>query len=251
MIVWYMNGAGNDFAVIDARNINIDMSNMAKKLCEKGNCDGFMALDNSSIADIKLHFYNRDGSRADMCGNGARCICRFAYDNGIVDKEMTVETDAGVVEGQRIAQSIYKIKLNTPKNIALDVEEGIYYAVVGVPHIVIECEGLDFFGKDRLLKRARDLRNRFDANVNFYSKVDKNTVRVLTYERGVEDFTLACGTGSGAVAAILFSRGILKNGILSLQNQGGELCVEVIGKEQKITALYLQGGAEVDRVVTV
>ena len=251
MVVWYMNGAGNDFAVVDARNISIDMSNMAKILCEKGKCDGFMALDNSSIADIRLHFYNRDGSRADMCGNGARCICRFAYDNGIVEKEMTVETDAGVVEGQRIAQSIYKIKLNTPKNITLGMDEEIDYAVVGVPHIAIECENLDFSNKDRLLKRARELRDRFDANVNFYSKIDDFAVKILTYERGVEDFTLACGTGSGAVAAILFSKCALKNRTLSLQNQGGELRVEVDGRGQKINALYLEGGAEVDEVITV
>ena len=121
MTVWYMNGAGNSFAVIDARNISIDMSDMAKKLCQERNCDGFMALDNSDIADFKLHFYNCDGSRAQMCGNGARCICRFAYDNKIVGEQMRVETDAGIVVGSRIRDNIYSVKLNTPKDIKLDI----------------------------------------------------------------------------------------------------------------------------------
>lgn len=247
MVVWYMNGAGNDFAVVDARNISIDMSNMAKVLCEKGNCDGFMALDNSSIADIKLHFYNRDGSRADMCGNGMRCMCRFAYDNGIVGKEMTVETDAGIVVGERVSENIYRIKLNPPKNIRLDIEAGVSFVVVGVPHLVIELESLDFYDASRLFDRARALREKYDANVNFCSKISSDTVKVLTYERGVENFTLACGTGSGAVATILCKNGVINGSRVIVKNQGGDLILT----NMECGELYLDGGAEVDGVVAV
>ena len=246
MTVWYMNGAGNDFAVVDARNMDIDMSDMAKKLCEKKNCDGFMALDKSDIADIKLHFYNRDGSRAEMCGNGARCICRFAFDNGIVGEKMTVETDAGIVFGERISENIYRIKLNTPKDIVFDKISGVDYCVIGVPHAVIELCGLEFCDADKLFMRARTIRYELDANVNFYSKVNDNTVKVLTYERGVEDFTLACGTGSGAVATVLFSKGEIFENTVTLQNQGGDLNVTVISKSSKIDELYLEGNAELD-----
>ena len=245
MTIWLMNGAGNDFAVVDARNINIDMSNMAKELCEKHQCDGFMALDNSDIADIKLHFYNRDGSRADMCGNGARCICRFAYDNGIVSEKMTVETDAGIVEGERISESVYRIGLNTPKDITLDKELGVDYVTVGVPHAVIACDKLDWGDSKKLFDLARALRIRLDANVNFYAKINENTVRVMTYERGVEDFTLACGTGSGAVATILFERGIVEKNEVIIQNKGGDLRLSLASNG----ALYLAGRADVDDVI--
>ena len=74
MQAWYMSGAGNDFMVIDARGLVLDFSSLAKRLCEEADCDGFMAVDHSSIADFKLHFYNADGSRGEMCGNGSRCV---------------------------------------------------------------------------------------------------------------------------------------------------------------------------------
>ena len=246
MTVWYMNGAGNNFAVVDARNMRLNMSEAAKNLCENGDCDGFMALDNSKIADIKLHFYNRDGSRAEMCGNGARCICRFAYDNKIVGAKMTVETDAGIVEGERISESIYRVKLNTPQDISIDKSENIDYALVGVPHIVIALEDIDFANRSNLFERAQALRKQYNANVNFYSKIGEDIFKILTYERGVEDFTLACGTGSGAVASILWSRGELKSGLATLQNRGGSLQVMVQGSKKEISALYLEGPAEID-----
>ena len=248
MTVWYMNGAGNDFAVVDARNINIDMSDMARRLCEGRGCDGFMALDNSSIADFKLHFYNSDGSRAEMCGNGARCICRFAYDNGIADERMTVETDAGIVCGQRIGENIYRVRLNTPRDIEFNKRDGIDYCVVGVPHAVIELECLEFSDADRLFEKAREIRNKLNANVNFYSRLSEDTVRIMTYERGVEDFTLACGTGSGAVATVISCKGELKDHSVILQNRGGELTVTVEADQRKINAIYLQGKAEIDLI---
>ena len=214
--------------------------------------DGFMSLDFYDAADIRLHFYNHDGSRAEMCGNGARCICRFAYDNGIVGEKMTVETDAGIVEGERISERVYRVRLNDPTDIDLNKKEGVAYAVVGVPHAVTELDSLEWSRSGELLERARELRydKCFDrgANVNFYSMLDNDTVRILTYERGVEDFTLACGTGSGAVATILWSRGVLSGGALTVKNRGGDLELTVCSDENKITALYLEGGADVGEI---
>ena len=105
MEVWYMNGAGNDFMVLDARGKTMDFSQMALKLCEMTGADGFMAVDVSEKADFKLHFYNSDGTRGEMCGNGSRCICRYAYDNGIAGENMVVETDAGLIYGRRLSES--------------------------------------------------------------------------------------------------------------------------------------------------
>ena len=140
MNVYYMNGAGNDFMVIDARGLSLDFSRLAAELCKKMDCDGFMAVDHSAVADFKLHFYNADGSRGEMCGNGSRCICRFAYDLGIAGAEMTVETDAGLVPGWRLDENRYRVKLNNPSILDLNrnslrMDKAIVQRVVklGVP----------------------------------------------------------------------------------------------------------------------
>jgi hypothetical protein len=104
----------------------------------------------------------------------------------------------------------------------------------------------DFEKTMELFERAQSLRKEFNANVNFYSRINESTVKILTYERGVEDFTLACGTGSGAVATILWYKGEIKNNSVLLNNQGGQLKVTVKADKNKITALYLEGSAEVD-----
>ena len=137
MEVWYMNGAGNDFMVGDARGKTMDFSEMALKLCKLTGADGFMAVDVSDKADFKLHFYNADGSRGEMCGNGSRCICRFAYENGIAGEQMTVETDAGLVYGTRLTESRYRVKLNNPGVVDLNRKPGIAYVELGEPGAVI------------------------------------------------------------------------------------------------------------------
>ena len=114
MQCWHMSGAGNDFMVIDARGLTLDFEKMAKELCALSGADGFMAVDHSEKADFKLHFYNSAGSRGEMCGNGSRCICRFAYDHGIAGETMVVETDAGLVPGKRLTERQYLVKLNYP-----------------------------------------------------------------------------------------------------------------------------------------
>ena len=109
MKVWYMNGAGNDFMVMDARGGKYDFEALALELCKLTGADGFMAVDVSDKADFRLHFYNADGSRGEMCGNGSRCICRFAFDLGIAGETMSVETDAGIVYGRRLNVTVYPL----------------------------------------------------------------------------------------------------------------------------------------------
>ena len=133
MQVWHMSGAGNDFAVIDARGLQLDFEAMAKALCARTGADGFMALDTSESADFRLHFYNSDGSRGEMCGNGSRCICRFAYENGIAGETMTVQTDAGLVYGSRIDENQYRVQLNNPSVLDLQRKENAAYVELGCP----------------------------------------------------------------------------------------------------------------------
>ena len=258
MNVWYMNGAGNDFMVIDARGKQYDFEKLTLELCKLTSADGFMAVDNSDKADFKLHFYNSDGSRGEMCGNGARCICRFAYDNGIAGGQMVVETDAGLVPGWRLSENQYKVKLNNPGVLDLNRKSDAAYVELGdpgVPHAVREVPGLTFEKKDEYWEMAKALRHDpafpKGANANLYTWTGENEVRILTFERGVEDYTLACGTGSGSVAVALWASGRLPGGRLAVQNQGGTLTVTIEGQEGEVSSILLEGPTEVVRVYEV
>ena len=254
MNVTYMNGAGNDFMVIDARGQALDFAALAVEYCKLTNADGFMAVDYSDKADFKLHFYNADGSRGEMCGNGARCICRYAYDNGIAGENMVVETDAGLVPGTRLDENQYRVKLNNPGVLDLSCKGDIAYVELGnpgVPHAVAEYAG-DLWGDaDALREKMRALR--FDpafpkgANVNFYQPIVPGEVRILTFERGVEDFTLACGTGGGSVACVLWRKGLLPENTLAATSRGGTLKYTVAGDGETVTSLLLEGPTEVVR----
>ena len=153
MNIWYMSGAGNDFMVMDARGGEYDFESLALELCKLTGADGFMAVDYSDKADFKLHFYNSDGSRGEMCGNGARCICKYAYDHGIAGANMTVETDAGLVHGWRLEENRYRVKLNNPGILDLDRRPDAAYVELGtpgVPHSVTEIPDLEWsFGNGR------------------------------------------------------------------------------------------------------
>lgn len=252
MKVLHMSGAGNDFMVIDARGKELDFSALAKKFCAVTGADGFMAADYSDSCDFRLHFYNSDGSRGEMCGNGARCICRFAYDNGIAGESMTVQTDAGPVPGLRLAQNRYRVKLNNPTTLDFDRVPGCAYVELGcpgIPHGVVELPALEFSDKEALREQAVALRHhpKFPkgANINFFTRLDDSTVRILTFERGVEDYTLACGTGCGSVSSVLYAKGQLPGGRLTLENGGGTLTVEVGAENGAICSLLLEGPAEV------
>lgn len=252
MQVWYMNGAGNDFMVIDARGLSLDFKALALALCARTGADGFMAVDRSDKADFKLHFYNADGLRGEMCGNGARCICRFAYDNGIAKEKMSVETDAGIVLGERLSETQYRVKLNNPGVLDLHRKADAAYVELGepgVPHAVRELPGLSWEQKEELRDMARALR--FDpafpkgANANLYTLLGENEVRILTFERGVEDYTLACGTGSASVAVVLWLEGRLTGETVKVHNPGGTLRITLKGENGKVSELWLEGPTEV------
>ncbi len=252
MECWHMSGAGNDFMVLDARGKMLDFEDLSKTLCTQFGTDGFMALDVSETADFKLHFYNPDGSRGEMCGNGARCICKFAYDHAIAGETMVVETDAGYVYGWRLGDTQYKVQLNNPSVVDYHCREnGVYVELgdPGIPHSVTHCPDLRWEDRQALLPEFLAYRNDSaypkGVNVNFYTWVDDTTIRILTFERGVEDYTLACGTGSASVATVLWLEGKLPGGRLTALNPGGRLDVTVEGRDGVIDKLFLEGPAEV------
>ena len=252
MQVLHMDGAGNDFMVLDGRGLKLDYASAAKTLCAMTGADGFMVLDDSQKADFRLHFYNSDGSRGEMCGNGSRCICRFAYDLGIAGEEMSMETDAGLVYGKRLGENHYRVRLNNPGVVDLNRLPGVHYVELGNPGLplALTCiPDLQWEDRDALREQAKTLRFHpafpKGANVIFYCETGESCYRVLAYERGVEDYTLACGTGCGSLGVALSALGQLPDGHLICENPGGVLEVTVVTQGETITELYLEGPADV------
>ena len=171
---------------------------------------------------------------------------------------MVVETDAGLVPGKRLSESQYLVKLNNPGIVDLGRKGDIAYVELGnpgVPHAVAEYQGDLWADADGLKQQMEALR--YDpafpkgANVNFYQYLTEDQVRVLTFERGVEDFTLACGTGCGSVAVTLWTKGLLPRGKLTAHNRGGTLTVTVCGAGGKVEKLLLEGPTEVTKIYEV
>lgn len=261
-----MQGAGNDFIVINNMKLKLPLDKlpgMARKLCERRVSIGGNALMVADFpeqgGDFQMRFYNADGTIAEMCGNGARCIARYAYENGFAGERMTVETVAGPVLAWRQDKRKYKIKLNDPGVLKLDcpVEAAgatwecsyVELGNPGIPHAVVYYPGLAGKTEDELRELGKTLRYHSafpkGANVNFYDVVGENDVVELTYERGVEDFTLACGTGSGSTAAVLALLGKVSGPTVHLRVPGGDLWVEVERQGDTVTALYLIGDTNI------
>ncbi len=258
MTAHYMSGAGNDFMVIDGRGLTADYAQMARDLCALANCDGFMAVDYSDIADFRLHFYNSDGSRGEMCGNGSRCVAKFAYDLGIAPENMTIQTDAGLITATRIGENQYQVLLNTPGVVDPHRSGDMAYVELGcpgIPHGVYHYPGLTWEMRPALRPRMEQERHApyfpKGANVNYYDWIGENCIRILTFERGVEDFTLACGTGSGATASLLWLTGQLPGGQLTVENPGGTLHFQITGEAGIITELRMTGPAERKKIYTL
>ena len=260
MKFWKMNGAGNDFIIIDNRVEKIShdkLPQVAKTLCERHlsiGADGFMVVETSAKADYRMIFFNSDGSVGEMCGNGARCIARYGYENKLAGDVQRVETDSGVVVGHRIEKRLYKVRLNNVTLLErrdLDVDGKLYECTYvelgtpGLPHAVVPIDGLADYPHDKLFELGRKMRYHEafpkGANVNFYEIVEKDHVTVRTWERGVEDFTYACGTGSGSVATVLTLAGKASGRNVKIDMPGGQLIIDVERTGEHIDNLYLTG----------
>ena len=259
---WKMNGAGNDFLVLNNLEEHLPheiLPQVARTLCHRHlsiGADGLMVVDTPTQGgDFKMLFFNSDGSLGEMCGNGARCICRYGYENGLSGETQTVETTAGIVTGQRITERLYKIRLNDITAIRLNdsVEvDGVPYSCSyvelgnpGLPHAVVPYAGLQHADTHELRELGRKLRWHSDfpkgANVNFYELTDEDTLFERTFERGVEDFTYACGTGTGSVVAVLTLQGKVSGSSVRANMPGGQLVIDALREGSAITDLYLTG----------
>jgi diaminopimelate epimerase len=261
-----IQGAGNDFIIINNMELKFRperFPSIAKHLCKRKvsmGADGLMAVDfPEGAADFRMHFYNSDGSIGEMCGNGARCISRYAYVNGLAGRMMKFETGAGIVSteilnGRNVKVELIKpmlIKLNSDVDVGGKIYECSYIELgnPGLPHAVVKFDGLINTEEQDILSLGREIRFLRDfpkgANVNFYEIIDESTAVVKTYERGVEDFTMACGTGSASTAVALIKKGYIKGSKAKIIVPGGELFIEVEEKDGIIEKLYLTGDTNI------
>lgn len=251
--------SGNDFIIVDnvKRRCGVGKKAMpafARQACERRlgiGADGLLIIERSPKADIRMRVFNPDGSEASMCGNGSRCAALYAFTEGLGKKRMDIETGAGLLNA-RIGSGRVKIAMTGPEGMALDIRlalSGKSYDVAfvdtGVPHAVIFCdglEGLDVKGLGRELRRH----DRFapdGTNADFVCITGADSIEIRTYERGVEDETLACGTGSVAGAVLANALHGVNPPVKVLTRSGEVLMVYFKPDKSGYRDIFMEGGA--------
>ena len=252
-----MNGAGNDFVMIDNRDGKVRLQpEQIMRICDRHRgigADGILLLEKGSNgADFRMRYYNRDGGEAEMCGNGARCFARFANKVADAPAKISFQTPAGLIRGE-LHGELVTLQMSEPKDLQLDMDlvangakERAHFINSGVPHVVVPVSKV---GDVDVRKRGEALRRheKFSpagANVNFIQKRGPKNVLVRTYERGVEDETLACGTGVVASALIFAATEKVDGPISVTVRSGSELSVDFNRAGAKFTNVTLTGPAE-------
>lgn len=257
-----LNGNGNDFIAVDNMKLEYDterLRDFAVKLCRRMECiggDGILVAEPSSSRDFRMRIFNSDGSEGEMCGNGARCLARFAFENGIVNKpDMVFETLSGDVSagvnGNMARLALSPVDIGGAVFDAPASADGFSFEysflTVGVPHVVIFQEERSSDDEYRLLGRAvRNMQELFSegTNVNFvFPREAEDELFVLTYERGVEDLTLSCGTGSTA-SAIAACRAGRTGRVVNAWNPGGLNIVKLDFVSDKLILPELEGAVK-------
>jgi diaminopimelate epimerase len=250
-----MSGSGNDFILIDNRQRILDgdqLADFVRRVCARKfsvGADGLILIEPSTRVNFRWRFFNADGSEAEMCGNGGRCAARFAVLQGIAPPRMSFETLAGViaaeVEGRRVkVQMVRPFGMELNLRIRIDEQEhALHFINTGVPHaveIVEEArrvEGVDLGRKIRFHPRFQPA----GTNANFVQPIDRRHLKVRTYERGVEDETLACGTGAVASTLIAAALGLADSPV-AVETSGGEILnIYFQRREKDFEGVFLEG----------
>jgi diaminopimelate epimerase len=252
-----MDGAGNDFVMIDNRAGDIQLGReQIARLCDRHRgvgADGILLLEpGSNGADFRMRYYNRDGGEAEMCGNGARCFARFANQIAGSRDKVSFATQAGVIRAELHGESV-TLQMSEPKDLRLGLElsldgrkERVHLVNTGVPHVVIpvsQVDDVDVRARGQKIRRHERFSPK-GANVNFIEKRAAQKIAVRTYERGVEDETLACGTGVVASALIFAATENVDGPISVTVRSGSELSVNFEGAGDEFRNVTLTGPAE-------
>ncbi|MBB5021510.1 diaminopimelate epimerase [Desulfurispira natronophila] len=252
-----VTGTGNDFVVIDDTARRIDYAtihSLIPVLCHRNfgvGSDGAIFVQQLSPTDIRWHFYNADGSRAEMCGNGARCAARFVFERQLVQgRSFNLHTEAGIIRIQSDTDDEIQVELTRPKQHrscytikTIKTEYLLSSINTGVPHAVLRVSDIESFD---LLNTAPEIRFHEQypngTNVNIYERIDTDTIRVRTYERGVEGETLSCGTGGVAAAIIACLDDSEVSTEVRVITNGGEL---LISFDKELNCVSMKGEAHI------
>ena len=247
---WKMHGAGNDFILVDDRSLTFPVEDPARirRLCDRRRgigAEGLLLIQPSVRADFRMLFFNPDGTEADLCGNGARCIARLAHEIGAAPTPMRIETGAGILQAE-ILPPLVRLSLAPPKDwrLNLAVEWNgkpltVHHVNSGVPHAVCLVPDLDAVDVPALgaFLRRHPLFAPAGTNADFVQITGPASLRIRTYERGVEAETLACGTGIVAAALVAEKMGRVHSPVQVLAAGGDTL-------EVATAPLVLSGPAE-------
>lgn len=239
-------GTGNDFVIIDNRNLFFpkDDTALVAKMCDRRfgvGADGLLLLENHATADFKMVYYNSDGNLSSMCGNGGRCIVHFAKYLGIVSDKASFEAMDGMHEAT-IERDWVSLQMKDVEKI--DTSTGSVFLDTGSPHhieLISNLQHYDVFGEGRKIRYTIYGPN--GANVNFVEQLEADIFSVRTYERGVEDETLSCGTGVTAVALAMYETGKTKEKSIRLNTPGGQLTVRFEKENSIYKNIFLEGPA--------
>jgi diaminopimelate epimerase len=249
-----MSGAGNDFIMVNnaVRSLSIDWPPFAVRFCALKTgvgADGVIVLSPDTGTDFSFRIFNADGSEAEMCGNGARCAARFAYQQGLAGKSMRFTTLAGVV-GARIEDEDVAIRMTDPfdLNTAVSIEVHrenmeVHFINTGVPHTIVFTDRIEEIPVKELGRSIR-WHERFSpsgTNVDFVKVLGPDSIHVRTYERGVEDETYACGTGAVASALVSHFLGKIRNAPVQVRTKGGDLKIDFSGNGGSYQDVWLIG----------
>jgi diaminopimelate epimerase len=254
-----MSGSGNDFILIDNRHGVVDEQGLGRwiaSVCRRKyavGADGLILIEHARDADFKWRFFNADGGEVEMCGNGGRCAARLAYLLGIAGERLRFETRAGTVKAEVAGKSV-KLEIPEPSGLCLEYPlqldnqtVTVSSVTVGVPHVVIWVDNIE---SAPVLKMGPAIRYHTQfapagTNVNFLQLLGDGGFAIRTYERGVEDETLACGTGSVAAALVAAGKNLIRSpGVL--HTRGGEMLKIYFEKgENGFSNVFLEGDARV------
>ena len=241
-------GTGNDFIMVDNRLNSFPKENtqLIEQLCDRRfgiGADGLILLENHTSYDFKMVYFNSDGNESSMCGNGGRCLVAFAKQLGIIDATAEFEAVDGYHYAKIIGDDLVSLQMKDVDRIA--VHQDYSFLNTGSPHhvqLVSDLKNLDVKTEGAKI-RYSDLYGKAGSNINFVHQLENDIFAVRTYERGVEDETLSCGTGATAVAIAMHHVGKTKSNSIDLQVEGGKLSVQFKENNGVYSDVFLVGPA--------
>tara|TARA_R110002033_G_scaffold5486_1_gene23636 strand:+ start:66 stop:848 length:783 start_codon:yes stop_codon:yes gene_type:complete len=242
-------GTGNDFVMIDNRSEFFPKENTAliERLCDRRfgiGADGLILLENDAKTNFKMVYYNSDGNQSTMCGNGGRCLVAFAKQLNVIGNSTSFNAVDGLHHASVDKDGIVSLQMIDVDGIKINSDYS--FLNTGSPHHVQLVENLENYNvKDNgAAIRYGDLYGKEGSNINFVKKIDEATFALRTYERGVEDETLACGTGATAAAIAMNATGQTNLTAINMNVEGGKLSVSFEKEGDKYVNVFLNGPAK-------